>query len=224
LLGSTNGAQRASLRGPRAPSAIRSRSLAGAVVAAALLASALAAQAEASYRPTGQLSSGATIEATGIVRPWFSEEQYAFYLTNCIRTGGLVLSDGTCRGYGSGRYSAYVAPLLYAPGMSDKVSRPYARLIAIRNVCSHFYGGSPYDRILRAGYTWITNWGENIGCRTNSTVKASVLGSYLFFQSEKSSNGGHWRNIKNPKFNVVAIGVWQSGARNRLVVDFVTSH
>jgi hypothetical protein len=223
LLGPNHGAQRASLRGPRAPSAIRSRSLVGAVIAAALLASALAAQAEASYRPTTQQAQVSTT-STSVVRPWLSQEKYAFYLTNCIRTGGKILSDGTCAGYGSGHYSSYVAPLLYAPGMSDKVSRPYARLLAINNVCSHFYGSNPYDRIKRAGYTWITNWGENIGCRTGSSVKASVLGSFLFFQAEKSTNGGHWRNIRNPKFNVVAVGVWQSGTRNRLVLDFVTSH
>jgi uncharacterized protein YkwD len=144
-------------------------------------------------------------------------------LTNCTRTGGWVQSDGSCKGYGSGRYSAYVKPLAYAAGVSDRVPRPYARKLALANVCSHFYGGSPLDRFRRAGYTAVRNWGENIGCRTSYNVKASVLASHLFFQSEKSTNGGHWLNIKNPRFNVFAVGIWRSSNRVRLVVDFVSS-
>ena len=104
--------------------------------------------------------------------------------------------------------------------MSDLVSRPYARLMATKNICTHFYGGTPLDRMRRAGYTSIRNWGENIGCRTASYARTAVLASHLFFQSEKSTNGGHWRNMKNPAFHWVGIGVWKYGGRVRLVVDF----
>ena len=41
--------------------------------------------------------------------PFYSVELYYLKLVNCTRTGGWVLNDGTCKGYGSGRYSAYVA-------------------------------------------------------------------------------------------------------------------
>jgi hypothetical protein len=218
----TNGAQRASLRDSRVPFATRSRSLIGAVVAAALALSLVAAPAAASNRPTARIPSQPLLQAT-VPRPWLSEEKFIWTLTNCTRTGGWVQSNGTCKGYGSGRYSAYVKPLKYAPGFSDTVPRPYARQLALKSICTHFYGGTPLDRMKRAGYTWIRSWGENIGCRTTTNVKAAVLGSHLFFQGEKSSNGGHWRNIKNPRFTTMGVGIWQSSNRVRLVEDFVYS-
>jgi uncharacterized protein YkwD len=39
-------------------------------------------------------------------------------------------------------------------------------------------------------------------------------------QAEKSYNGGHWRNIKNPYFQYVGVGVYKYGSRVRLVTDF----
>jgi hypothetical protein len=200
--------------------ATRSRSLIGAVVSAALALSLVAAPAAASTRPTARVPSQPVLQAT-VPRPWLSEEKYAWTLVNCTRTGGWIQSNGTCKGYGSGRYSTYVKPISYAPGFSDAVPRPYARQLAIRNICTHFYAGSPADRIKRAGYTWIRTWGENIGCRTTTNVKAAILGSHLFFQGEKSSNGGHWKNIKNPRYTTMGVGVWSNSNRVRLVEDFV---
>jgi hypothetical protein len=218
LIGPRNGAQRASLRGSKAPVASRSRSLVLAVVAASLLASLIAVPAQAS---TVRIPRVASISLSTPSRPWQPEEAFYLGLVNCTRTGGWVQTDGTCKGYGSGRYSAYVAPLKYHGGISDLVSRPYAKLMALKAICTHFYGGTPLDRMRRAGYTSITNWGENIGCRTASYARTAVLASHLFFQAEKSTNGGHWRNMKNPRFHWVGIGVWKYGTRVRLVVDFV---
>jgi uncharacterized protein YkwD len=131
-----------------------------------------------------------------------------------------VLSDGTCRGYGSGRYSAYVRPLTRSAGISDHVSRPYARLLATANLCNHWYDGDPGLRLRRAGYLAYT-WGENIGCRWGYTsVRAAILKSHLSFQAEKATNGGHWRNIKNARFTTIGIGVWKYGTQVRLVTDF----
>ena len=48
----------------------------------------------------------------------------------------------------------------------------------------------------------------------------AVLGSHLFFQSEKSYNGGHYVNLMNAAYDRVGIGVWVSSGRVRLVVDF----
>ena len=42
----------------------------------------------------------------------------------------------------------------------------------------------------------------------------------LHFQSEKSYNGWHWRNIKEPRLSHVGIGIWVSGTRIRFVTDF----
>jgi uncharacterized protein YkwD len=111
-----------------------------------------------------------------------------------------------------------VAPLKLDRGISSQVSRPYAKRLAVGNDCSHFIGGGPDDRLRHAGYTNYT-WAENIGCRSGGAMNA-VLGSHLFFQSEKSYNGGHYVNLMNAKYDRVGIGVWVAGGRVRLVIDF----
>ena len=192
----------------------------GSLVAASLLASLIAAPAAASAGSTVRIPEVRTVTTSVIARYWLPEEQWYLKLVNCTRTGGWVLNDGTCRGYGSGRYSKYVAPLRLSAGISDKVARPYAKYLADTNQCSHFLKGSPGDRLRRAGYTSY-NWGENIGCRSGYRYAGpAVLASHLNFQSEKSSNGGHWRNIKNYKFKYIGIGIWKTSGRVRLVTDF----
>ena len=74
--------------------------------------------------------------------------------------------------------------------------------------CSHFMGGNPGDRLRHAGYKNYT-WAENLGCRSGNP-KSAVLGSHLFFQAEKPSNGGHYVNLMNAKYDRVGIGVWVS--------------
>jgi uncharacterized protein YkwD len=133
---------------------------------------------------------------------------------NCTRTGGWVSSSGACTSPG-GRA---VAALDLDSGISSKVSRPYAKLLATGNDCSHFIGGNPGNRLSRAGYTSYI-WAENLGCRSGDPSSA-VLGSHLFFQAEKSTSGGHYVNLMNAKYDRVGIGVWVSGGRVRLVVDF----
>ena len=145
---------------------------------------------------------------------WAAVETYYLGLMNCTRTGGWVTSTGHCSSPG-GRN---VAPLRLDQGISSKVSRPYAKRLAVGNDCSHFIGGNPGDRLRRAGYDSYT-WAENIGCRSGGAM-AAVLGSHLFFQSEKSYNGGHYVNLMNAKYDRVGIGVWRYGGRVRLVVDF----
>ncbi len=216
MLRSTIGAHAASTRSHPAR-----HPLAGLVLAAAVLAGLAGAPgAAASTSVRGPTGSTVALTTTVIDKPWYTVERFYFGLVNCTRTGGWVLSDGTCRGYGSGRYSAYVAPLTYSYGLSDKVSRPYAKLLAVKNLCSHFIGGSPGDRLRRVGYYRYT-WGENIGCRDGYvSAKAAVLASHLKFQAETSTGGGHWKNIKNAKFKTLGIGVWRYGTRTRLVTDF----
>jgi hypothetical protein len=132
---------------------------------------------------------------------WADVETYYLGLLNCTRTGGWVTSTGQCSSPG-GRN---VAPLKLSTGISTKVSRPYAKKLAIGGDCSHFIGGNPGDRLRRAGYTSY-RWAENLGCRSGNP-KAAVLASHLFFQSEKSYNGGHYVNMMNPAYSQVGIGV-----------------
>jgi uncharacterized protein YkwD len=145
---------------------------------------------------------------------WGAVETYYLRLMNCTRTGGWVTSTGSCSSPG-GRA---VAPLRLDSGISTKVSRPYAKKLAVGNDCSHFIGGTPGDRLSRAGYTSYI-WAENLGCRSGNPYSA-VLGSHLYFQSEKSYNGGHYVNLMNAKYDRVGIGVWVYSGRVRLCVDF----
>jgi uncharacterized protein YkwD len=145
---------------------------------------------------------------------WTAVERYYLGLMNCTRTGGWVTSGGNCSSPG-GRS---VAALKLDSGISSKVSRPYAKKLAAGNDCSHFIGGNPGDRLRRAGYTSY-RWAENLGCRSGNPYSA-VLGSHLFFQSEKSYNGGHYVNMMNSKYDRAGIGVWVYSGRVRLVVDF----
>jgi hypothetical protein len=152
--------------------------------------------------------------------PWLSVEQYAHFLINCTRTGGWVLSDGTCRGYGSGHYSTFVRPLYLSSGISSKVSRPYAKLLAVRAQCSHYADHDPGYRLRRAGYH-PAYWGENIGCGSGySSVKSAVLAFHRMMQHEKYSSGAHWKNIKNRYYTYVGVGVWKYSGRIRFVTDF----
>lgn len=147
---------------------------------------------------------------------WTAVESYYLKLMNCTRTGGLVTSTGSCSSPG-GRD---VAPLMLDAGISSKVSRPYAKLLATRNLCSHFIGGNPGDRLRAAGYTSY-KWAENLGCRSGDPY-AAVLGSHLYFQSERtwSPVGGHYRNMMNSLYDRAGIGVWVYSGRVRLVVNF----
>ena len=191
--------------------------------ATALTGNPLAVGAQASIRivakpaaartstPVVHATSGGTAVGGG---SWGAVEVYYLRLMNCTRTGGWVTSTGSCSSPG-GRN---VAPLRLDSGISSRVSRPYAKKLAVNNLCTHFSGGTPGDRLRAAGYTSY-KWAENLGCRSGNPYSA-VLGSHLYFQSEKSYNGGHYVNLMNSMYDRCGIGVWVSGGRVRLVIDF----
>jgi uncharacterized protein YkwD len=161
--------------------------------------------------------------ASGGARPvgagaWAAVEVYYLGLLNCTRQGGWVTSTGDCSSPGGSGLNA----LILDAGISDRVARPYAALLASRGLCTHTANGTPGDRLRSAGYP-SAYWGENIGCRSGNPY-SSVLGSHLYFQSESSYNGGHWRNIMRPDFTYVGIGVWVDAGRVRLVCDFYYPH
>ena len=190
-----SGAQRASVRS-------RMAAITGTALLAALF----------SFAASGVMPSGVSAAEP----PWYDVELYYLKLVNCTRTGGWVLSDGTCKGYGSGRYSKYVAPLKLSAGISS-VSRRWAKYLAVNARCVH---GDPGARLRKAGYTSY-RWAENIGCRDGyASARKAVLATHRFYQAEKPTNGGHWRNIKNPVYRSIGIGVWRDGGRTRLVSDF----
>ena len=159
-------------------------------------------------------------ESISSTAPWYSVEKFTLFLVNCTRTGGWVLSDGSCRSYGTGHYSTYVRPLSYSPGISAGASRPYAKRLAVGNKCSHYAYGDPGYRIRRAGFH-PDYWGENIGCGSGySSAKVAAIAFHRMMQAEKSTGGGHWKAIKNRNYSHVGIGVWKYGSRSRLVEDF----
>ncbi len=189
-----HGAQRASFR-----------SRLSAVVTASLFASLL----------TFGAAAAAPSDAAAATPTWSKVEAYYLRLLNCTRTGGWVLKDGSCKGYGTGRYSKYRAPLKLRVGLSN-VARGWATQIATSGDCRH---GDPSARLRTAGYKGY-RWGENIGCYDMKSAYKSVLASHRAFQREKASGGGHWKNIKNPAYKAVGIGVWKANGHVRLVTDF----
>ncbi|MBI3746188.1 MAG: Ig-like domain-containing protein [Chloroflexi bacterium] len=171
-----------------------------------------AAKAVPAPRTTTKSSGGSVASIGGST--WAAVEAYYLELMNCTRTGGVVSSSGACSGYGS----RAVSPLWQDPGITANVSRPYAEKLVLANVCSHFYTSTPADRLRAAGFPSYI-WAENLGCQGGDPYKA-VLSTHLFFQSEGPYNGGHYVNLMNAKYDRVGIGVWVSGSRLRLVVDF----
>ena len=146
---------------------------------------------------------------------YYPVETYYLRLLNCTRTGGWVQKDGSCSGYGTGRYSKYVAPLKRSDRLAA-VARSWAKRLATVNACKH---GDPSARLRKAGYkNW--TWGENIGCYDLASAYKAVLASHRAMQAEKSSNGAHWKNFKNASFKYVGVGVWKANGHTRLVTDF----
>jgi uncharacterized protein YkwD len=150
---------------------------------------------------------------------WVSAEKYLLSLMNCTRGGGWVLADGSCSSPGGSGIPA----LRYHEGVSDNVSRPYARKLAVNGACSHFYGGDPGDRLRAAGYTGY-QWAENIGCRYFSDPRDAAVSLVRFFQSERSWSpvGPHYVNMMSRKYTHAGIGLWVAGGNLNFVVNFYT--
>jgi uncharacterized protein YkwD len=169
-----------------------------------------AAPATASPAPAPAANAGAAVGGGS----WASVERYYLGLMNCTRTGGWVTSNGSCSSPG-GRN---VAPLVYDAAISAKVTRPYAKFMAERGDCNHFLDGNPGTRLARAGFTSY-RWAENIGCPSGDPMRGAVA-TQLFFQSEKSYNGGHYVNLMNAAYTRAGVGVWVHRGNVRIVINF----
>jgi uncharacterized protein YkwD len=148
---------------------------------------------------------------------WLAAEKYLLSLLTCTRGGGLVLADGSCSSPGG----SGIPLLAYDAGISDEVSRPYAKKLATNGACSHFYGGDPGDRLRAAGYTSYS-WAENLSCRYYRDPRDAAVGLVRFFQSEKywSPVGGHYVNMMNRAYDRAGVGLWVSGGNLNFVVNF----
>ena len=162
-----------------------------------------------------------TPKPVAVTRPtsgtWLAAEKYLLSLINCTRGGGLVLADGSCASPGG----SGIPLLAYDAGISDRVTRPYAKKLASNGVCSHFYGGDPGDRMRAAGYTGY-RWAENLSCRYFADPRDAAVSLVRFFQSEKSWSppGGHYVNMMNPAYDRAGVGLWVSGGNLNFVINF----
>jgi uncharacterized protein YkwD len=146
---------------------------------------------------------------------WAAVEAYYLRLLNCTRTGGWVTTSGSCLPGSNG-----TPPLAMSAALQTRVARPYAKVLATTGACSHTADGTFAYRLARGGFSGYIWAGENVGCGNGDPYKA-MIADHLFFQNEKSTNGGHYRNIMDPRFRVVGVGVWVYAGRCRLVTDFL---
>src|SRR6185436_7960877 len=102
-----------------------------------------------SHTTSGSSSSSSSAGKAVGSGSWHAVETYYLKLMNCTRTGGWVTSSGSCSSPGG----LSTAPIILDAGLSDKVSRPYAKLLATGGACDHFINGTPTDRLHRAGYS-----------------------------------------------------------------------
>jgi hypothetical protein len=150
-------------------------------------------------------------------------EDVAIRLTNCIRSGGHVTKAGTCKGWGKGNYSRVQPLLKRSAKISNQVSAPWAKKSVQfygtrRCWIGHSRNGSTVDkRFAAASLKHIAN-GENMGCGMYGTGKQTVVRIVRMWQSEKAWGGPHWKQIKNPKFASVGVGVARYGSRKTQII------
>lgn len=149
--------------------------------------------------------------------PWYAAETYYLRLMNCTRTGGWVTAGGACGSSAGLATLPRTSAIALDAGISSRVSRPYAKLLADLGILTHFYGGTPGDRLARAGYTNWT-WAENIG--SPSSVMQGMIDVQRFYQNEAPCRCEHYANLMNPAYDRVGIGVWVTSGRVRIVIDF----
>jgi hypothetical protein len=160
------------------------------------------------------------VTTAAAVAPRYALEKFGLSLINCTRTGGWVLKDGSCKDRGTGKHSAYRPPLRLGPALARRVARPYARKIAAAHYCGHNFGGRTITGAFHHAGFYGAHWGESIGCGTWTRPRRDIIETHLMMQAEKASNGWHWRNMKNPAFKVVGVGVAVVGGVTRIVEDF----
>ena len=149
--------------------------------------------------------------------PWYASEVYYMALMNCTRTGGWVTSGGTCSSVTHHTLPAQ-GRLGLSAGISNNVSRPYAKYMADNRLLSHYLRGTtPHTRLCRAGYCG-ASWGENIAS-PSSYGRGGMISIEIFYQNEYWCRCEHYANIMNGHFSVAGVGVWFSNSV-RVAIDF----
>ena len=149
--------------------------------------------------------------------PWYPSEVYYMNLMNCTRTGGWVTSGGDCSTETHHTLPAQ-GRLSLDSGISNRVSRPYAKYMADNRLLDHYLRGTtPHTRLCDAGYCG-GSWGENIAS-PGSYGPGGMIDVELFYQSEYWCRCEHYYNIMNPYFHRAGVGVWFSNSV-RVSIDF----
>jgi len=149
-------------------------------------------------------------------------EDVAIRLTNCMRSGGYVTRVGTCKGWGKGNFSKAQPALKRSDRLSDQVSWPWARksvqFYGARSCwIGHTKDGSTVNKRFASASLTDHN-GENMGCGMFGTAKQTVVRMVRMWQSEKSWGGPHWRQIKDPDFKSIGVGVTRYGNRKTQII------
>ncbi len=149
---------------------------------------------------------------------WGGAEKYTMDLMNCTRTGGWVTSGGQCSSQSRHTLPAQGA-LAQDAGIASHVARPFAIALATNCALLHTFGGTTtHSRMVAGGYPG-ASWGENISSPGNAS-QSGMISTAVFFQSEASYKGGHYRNIMNSYFHRAGVGVWVANGCTRVVIDF----
>ena len=178
----------------------------------------LAAAASATFKVSKPQSTGISYGgAASASSPYYASEVYYLALMNCTRTGGWVTDSGACSSETHHTLPAQSALYLDA-GISNKVSRPYAKYMADNRLLDHYLRGTtPHSRLAAAGYPG-GSWGENIASPCCSG-KGGMIDIEIFYQNEYWCRCEHYGNIMNPYFRRAGIGVWVSNSV-RVSIDF----
>ncbi len=164
---------------------------------------------------SSSISSGGAASASS---PWYSSEVYYMNLMNCTRTGGWVTSGGACSTETHHTLPAQGRLALDA-GISNKVSRPYAKKMAANRLLDHYLSGTtPHSRLAAQGWGG-PSWGENIAS-PSSFGKGGMIAIEVFYQNEYWCRCEHYFNIMNPYFRRAGVGVWVTNGVVRVSIDF----
>ncbi len=178
----------------------------------------LGAAASATFKVSKPVATGISYGGVAsATSPYYASEVYYLALMNCTRTGGWVTSSGACSSETHHTLPAQSALYLDA-GISNKVSRPYAKYMADNRLLDHYLKGTtPHSRLAAAGYPG-GSWGENIASPCCSG-KGGMIDIEIFYQNEYWCRCEHYGNIMNPYFRRAGIGVWVSNSV-RVSIDF----
>ncbi|MFO1540029.1 MAG: CAP domain-containing protein, partial [Chloroflexota bacterium] len=162
---------------------------------------------------------GFAVRAGGTPPPPYPElEAFALGLVNCVRTGGLVDPAGDCRPRkGPVRK---LPPLVLHPGIASGMARPYAQRLARADACTHSLGGRDVDERFDAAGFPARPRSENVGCAYSMSPRAMTIFTHRLMQAERTWNGPHWRNMRDPDWVSAGVGIGMAGNETRIVYAF----